>query len=100
MKYNYKYGKLQNNNLCYAPNKLVIDNEQVFNADADTYLTFGYMPVVNTEAPQSTEQYYYIPYYTVENEAIIQHWEQVEIPVENEATEQDYLEALAKLGVK
>ena len=45
------------------------------------------MPVVNTEAPQSTEQYYYIPYYTVENEAIIQHWEQVEIPVDNSATE-------------
>ena len=87
MKYNYKYGTIQNNNLCYAPNKLVIGSEQVFNADAETYKANGYLPVLNTEAPQSTEQYYYISYYVEEAGAIIQKWKAQEIPVDNSATE-------------
>ena len=87
MKYNYKYGTIQNNNLCYAPNKLVIDSEQVFNADADTYLTFGYLPVVNTEAPEAEDNYYYVAYYVEEAGAIVQKWQAQEIPVDTSATE-------------
>ena len=87
MKYNYKYGTIQNNNLCYAPNKLVIGSEQVFNADAETYKANGYLPVLNTESPQSTEQYYYISYYVEEAGAIIQKWKAQEIPADNSATE-------------
>ena len=99
MKYNFKYGRLDDNTLTYAPNKLIIEAEQVFNADAATYLSFGYYPIINTEAPEATEEYYYVPYYEEENETIVEKWRKEEIPVD-EATEADYLEALARLGVE
>lgn len=100
MKYNYKYGRLDDNTLCYAPNKLIINGEQVFNASADIYKECGYLPIVNTEAPEATEEYYYVPYYEEENETIVQKWRKEEIPVDDNATEADYLEALARLGVE
>ena len=100
MKMNYKYGRLDDNTLIYAPNKLIINNEQVFNASADIYKECGYLPIVNTEAPEATEQYYYMPYYVIENETIIQKWEQYEVEIIDNATEADYLEALARLGVE
>lgn len=82
MKINRKYAKLIECKLCYAPNKLIINNSQVFNADAATYKANGYLPVVNTEPPQSTEDYYYTPYYVEENEQIIQKWQENIIPVD------------------
>lgn len=97
MKYNYKYGKLNADTLTYAPNKLVIDSEQVFNASADTYKAQGYLPIVKTEEPEGAENYYYMSYYTEESGKIVQQWEKVEIPVE--ATESDYINAFKELGV-
>lgn len=99
MKYNTKYGKLEDT-LYYAPNKLIIDGEQVFNADAETYLAFGYYPIIETEEPALVEGYYYEPYYIQTETAIELRWNLVEIPVDDEATEADYLEALARLGVE
>ena len=97
MKRNYKYGTLKDNQLVYAPNKLIIGSEQVFNASEETYRANGYLPIVNTEQPESTETHYFTPYYAEENSKIVQQWEQHEIP--NEATESDYINALEDLGV-
>ena len=98
MRYNYKYGKLENGTLCYAPNKLIIDTEQVFNAPAEIYATQGYLPIVNTECP-SEEGFYFSPIYTETDGKIVQQWEKHEIPVYDEATETDYINALEELGV-
>lgn len=80
MKRNYKYAKLDGDKLVYAPNKLIIGSEQVFNASEETYKTQGYYPIIKTEPPQTTEEYYYIAYYVMENDTIKQQWQAVEIP--------------------
>lgn len=97
MRHNYKYGKLENGALVYAPNKLIIDTEQVFNAPAETYKAQGYLPIISTEQPETKEGFYYSPFYTEDNGAIVQQWEKHEIP--DEATEADYINALEDLGV-
>lgn len=97
MRYNYKYGKLENGALRYAPNKLIIDTEQVFNAPAETYKAQGYLPIVKTDIPESEEGFYYSPIYTEQGGKIIQQWEKHEIP--DAATEADYINALEDLGV-
>ena len=99
MKYNFKYAKLDGDKLVYAPNKLIIGSEQVFNASEETYRANGYLPIVNTEQPESTETHYFTPYYAEENGSIVQQWEQHETPTTNEATESDYINALEDLGV-
>ena len=81
MKYNYKYAKLDGGSLVYAPNKLVIDTEQIFNAPAATYKAQGWLPIVNTEQPESTETHYFTPYYVEENGKIIQQWERSEVAI-------------------
>jgi hypothetical protein len=92
MKRNYKYGILKDGELDYAPNKLIIENQQAFNATAEDYKANGYLPVIDTEAPQDTDEYYFVPYYVEEDGAIVQKWQQVEVPVidEDEATIADY----------
>lgn len=97
MRYNYKYGKLENGALVYAPNKLVIGTEQVFNAPAKTYKEQGYLPIVNTEPPEAEEDFYYSPVHIEIDGAIVQQWEKIAIP--DEATESDYITALEDLGV-
>lgn len=84
MKRNYKYGKLENGALVYAPNKLIIDTEQIFNAPAELYRSQGYLRIVNTEMPEYEEGFYYIPYYIEVIDALIQKWEKYEIPKELE----------------
>lgn len=86
MKYNYNYGKLENSNLIYAPNKLPTTIEvggktykcYIYNAGADAYKEQGYLPIILEEMPQATENGYYEPYYIEENETIIKKWRFVE----------------------
>ena len=99
MRHNYKYGKIENGALVYAPNKLVIGTEQIFNAPAEIYKEQGYLPIVNTEPPEEEEGFYYSPYYVEADSSIVQQWEKVEVPEIDEATESDYINALEDLGV-
>lgn len=82
MKYNFNYGQLKDNNLVYAPNKLVIGTEQIFNAPAELYKSQGYLRVVNTEMPEYEEGFYYTPYYIEVIDSLIYKWEKHEIPKE------------------
>lgn len=82
MRKNYKYGKLENDALVYAPNKLVINTEQIFNAPAELYKSQGYLRIVNTEMPEYEEGFYYTPYYIEVIDALVQKWEKHEIPKE------------------
>lgn len=99
MKCNIKYGKLENNQLRYAPNILLVGKEQIINAPADTYKSQGWLPIVNTEQPEAKEGFYYSPYYAEVDGSIVQQWEKHEIPATDEATETDYINALEDLGV-
>ena len=98
MKKNFKYGNFDGNTLIYAPNKLIIDTEQVFNAPAEIYIERGYLPIVNTECPNE-EGFYFSPFYIEQDGKIVQQWEKHEIPQTDEATEGDYINALEELGV-
>lgn len=97
MRYNYKYGKLENGNLTYAPNILIVGNEQIINAPPEVYASRGWLPIVKTDPPQEDDGYYYEPYYSESDGAIVQRWEKHEIP--DVATEDDYINALEDLGV-
>ncbi len=99
MKRNYKYARLDGDTLVYAPNKLIIGAEQVFNASEETYRANGYLPIVNTEQPESTYGFYYSPVYVEQNGNIVLQWEMHEIPETDEATETEYINALEELGV-
>ena len=95
VKKNYKYGQIKNNQLCYAPNILVIGNEQIINAPAETYKSQGYLPIERTEQPEAEEGFYYSPIYIEDNNKIIQQWKKVAIP--DEATESDYIKVPEEL---
>ena len=97
MRYNCKYGQLKDGALQYAPNKLIIGAEQVFNAPIEIYAAQGWLPVIKTECPEAEEGFYYSPTYIEQDGTIVQQWEKVEVP--NEATEADYVAALEDMGV-
>lgn len=87
MRYNYKYGKLVDGALTYAPNKLIVSSEeeneeaqQIFNAPAEVYKAQGWLPIIKTESPEAEEGFYYSPFYTKKNNSIVQQWERIENP--------------------
>ncbi len=97
MKNNYKYARLDRGNFEYAPNIIYIGDEQIINASAEQYASIGWLPIVKTEQPEADENCYYTPTYTESDGTILQQWEKHEIP--DEATENDYINALEDLGV-
>lgn len=99
MRYNFKYGQLNNGNLTYAPNKLIDNGKQIFNAPAESYREQGFLPIVKTDMPEVEEGFYYTPTYSEIDGEIVQQWEKNEIPERDEATEADYISALEELGV-
>lgn len=80
MRHNFKYGQLKDGQLQYAPNKLIIGEEQAFNAPAETYAAQGWLPVIKTERPAAEEGFYYEPFYAEQDGAIVQQWEKREVP--------------------
>ena len=99
MKINYNYGLLKENSLVYAPNIIFDGNVQIINATAEKYAENGYLPIERTEQPESVDGFYFTPIYTETDGKIVQEWEQHEIPVTDEATKADYINALEDLGV-
>ena len=97
MRYNLKYARLNGDKLVYAPNILVMGDEQIINAPPEVYASRGWLPVIKTNSPQAEDGYYYEPYYSESDGAIVQRWEKHEIP--DVATEDDYINALEDLGV-
>lgn len=92
MKKNYNYARLNNGVLEYAPNKLIIDTKQVFNAPAEIYATQGYLPIANMECPNE-EGFYFTPFYIETNGKIEQQWEKHEKHIYDEVVEGDYINA-------
>lgn len=77
-----RYATLSNNQIRYAPRKIRIGDEWVFNPTDEMLLDAGYLPVIETEPPEPTEGYYYDPVYEEANGQIVQSWvaEEIEEP--------------------
>ena len=98
MKINRNYAKLEENKPVYAPNILLDGDVQIINATAEKYAEHGFLPVERTAQP-AEEGFYFTPVYTEENSRIVQGWEKHELEIPDEATDDDYINALEELGV-
>lgn len=79
-----RYAKLINNCPSYAPRRLRIGSVIVYNPTDAQLLAEGYLPVIETSAPEVDEQHYATPHWAIENNQIVQTWELVEIPISDE----------------
>ena len=74
------YGKLTDNELQFAPNKLNGDGVVVYNPPSEMYAAQGWKPVVFTEPPEAPSGYYYESSWEEQDDAIVQTWTLVELP--------------------
>lgn len=79
-----RYAKLINNYPSYAPRRMRIGNAWVYNPTDAQLLTEGYLPVVETDPPETDAQHYAEPHWTEKDGRIVQTWEIVEIPISDE----------------
>ena len=77
-----RYAKLINNHLSYAPRRLLIGSAWVYNPTDAQLLAEGYLPVIETEPPETDERHYAEPHWAEENGQIIQSWTVGEMPDE------------------
>lgn len=93
MAYNYKYAKLdESGELEYAPLPLVINGENVWTNIEGEYNKLGFYEITKTEMPEK-EGYYYTVFWELENNKIVQRWEEHENPVPVPTEEEQYAEA-------
>lgn len=93
MAYNYKFAKPNESGaLEYAPVPLVIDGKNVWTNEEAKYNSLGYYEIVRTEMPEK-EGYYYTAYWTLEENKLIEKWEEHENPVPEPTEEAEYAEA-------
>lgn len=69
-----RYAKLINNYPSYAPRRLRIGSAWVYNPTNTQLLAEGYLPVVETEPPETDAQHYAEPHWTEQNGQIVQSW--------------------------
>ena len=79
-----RYAKLQNGALHYAPKKITDGEAVIYNPTAATLTALGYLPVVETDAPETDAQHYAEPKWMEKDEQIVQEWEVKEIPISEE----------------
>lgn len=79
------YAKLINNHPYYAPRRLLIGSAWVYNPTDAQLLAEGYLPVIETEPPETDERHYAEPHWAEENGQIVQSWKVVEIPRDDTA---------------
>ena len=77
MKHNYKYGKLINGKIEYAPYPLKIDGYDVYGATAEQHLKAGYKHIIIENYPQ--DEKIYVPIYTETETEIIISWKEEDI---------------------
>lgn len=107
---NKRYGKLVNTYLEYLHMPIQLNADIIINGvvhpagswlstdDEGAILELGYKPIIRTEAPVK-DGFYYTEKWVDTGAAIVQEWDEHEIPVSNEATEADYIQSLEELGV-
>lgn len=79
-----RYATLSNSQIHYAPNPIKVGSNYIGNPPNEVYIEAGYLPVIETEPPETDAQHYAEPRWTEENGQIVQTWEIVEIPISDE----------------
>ena len=93
MRLNYKFAKLnESGGLEYAPLPLVIDGVNVWTNIEAEYNKLGFYEITKTEMPEK-EGYYYTVFWELENNKIVQRWQEHENPIPEPTEEEQYAEA-------
>ena len=79
-----KYAKLVNNYPSYAPRRIRIGSVIVYNPTDAQLLAEGYLPVIETDAPETDAQHYAVPHWMEQDNQIVQSWTIEEIPITDE----------------
>lgn len=79
-----RYAKLLNDYPSYAPRRMKIGSSIVYNPTDAQLLAEGYLPVVETDAPEVDERHYAMPHWTIQNHQIVQSWTVEEVPITDE----------------
>lgn len=92
-----RYAKLVNGFPSYAPRRAIIGDKWVYNPTAEQLTELGYLPVLESEPPETDEQHYAVASWRIVDDRIIEEWSILEIP--DYATAEDYENALEDVGV-
>ena len=79
-----RYAKLVNNYPSYAPRRMRIGSVVVYNPTDAQLLAEGFLPVIETPAPETDEQHYATPHWAEQNNQIVQSWTIEEVPISEE----------------
>ncbi len=79
-----RYAKLIDNYPSYAPRKLHVGNDWVFNPTAEMLTAAGYLPVIESDYPEVEDNFYAESHWAEKDGQIVQTWEIVEIPITDE----------------
>lgn len=74
------YAKLINNYPSYAPRRMRVGVNIVYNPTDAQLLAEGWLPVIETEPPETDAQHYAEPRWTEENGQIVQTWTPTPLP--------------------
>lgn len=69
------YGKLINGQLEFAPDRVLIDNMQIFNPTGAQYASLGYKLLVYSTPLEPREGYHLVYTWTEETDTIVQNWD-------------------------
>lgn len=90
------YAKLINpTQIVYAPKTFTHNGRFIINPPPEILTDLGYLPFVKTDTPIE-DNYYFTPFYEIENNQILQKWERHEIAERPELTTDDITEILAE----
>lgn len=79
-----RYAKLVNDYPSYAPRRIRIGSAWVYNPTDAQLLAEGYLPVVETDAPEVDERHEATPHWAIQNHQIVQSWTVEEVPISEE----------------
>jgi len=79
-----RYATLSNNQIHYAPNPIKVGDRVIGNPPDEVYAEAGYLPVIETEPPETDAQHYAEPHWAIQNNQIVQSWTVEEIPITDE----------------
>lgn len=68
------YGKLRNNDIIFAPEKLHINNKWIYNANQEQYFSLGYKTIKYTDEPQINDNQYLTFMWEEFDTEIVQKW--------------------------
>lgn len=89
-----KYAKLINNYPSFAPNPILHDGLWYGNPPSEIYEAEGYKPVRYTDPGEAPEGYYWVETWAETGGEIVQGWEAVELPPEEDIDPTEALDIL------